>query len=231
MDYQNEYLQLHKDLHETDVQAKVQAILNILPKDIKIHSILDIGCGSGKTLIQVAGALVSAKNTGVDISQKIINIAKNNDQTGKINWIAADIFSYNLPRHDVVLAMDTIEHVPDDSGFLNKISQFSDYIVIKVPIEINFVNRLVKFLSFGVIDPLLDTEIRYGHIHHYSIEDFLNLIAANKLRVDKIEYMHLPKRHRLFWELIRILFMPLWFISQKYYVEFNGGFLVILLSK
>lgn len=231
MDYQNEYLQLHKDLHDVDVDSKVGAIVGILPKDARIHSILDVGCGSGKILIQLSQILGTDNNTGIDISQKIIDVAKSNDSDGRITWLATDVFSHALSKHDAVLAVDIVEHVEDDRLFLKRISQLGDFVVIKVPIEENFVNYAIKFLSGGFIDPLLDTEVRYGHIHHYSIRDFLSLLAESNLHVVKVEYMHLPKRSRLFWEILRVVFMPLWTISKKMYVKFNGGFLVVLLTK
>jgi SAM-dependent methyltransferase len=231
MDYQNKYLQLHKDLHEADVDSKVGAIANILPKDGKIHSILDVGCGSGKILIQLSQLLGTDKNTGIDISQKIIEVAKSNDPDGIISWLATDVFSPTLSKHDVVLAVDIVEHVQDDHSFLKRISQLGDFVVIKVPIEVNIVNRFIKSLSNGIIDPCLNTEVRYGHIHHYSVEGFLSLLDGSSLRVIKVAYMHLPKRSRIFWEILRVIFMPLWLMSRKYYVKCNGGFLVVLLGK
>ncbi len=230
MDYQNIYLQLHKDLHEADVDSKVGAIADILPKDGKIHSILDVGCGSGKILIQLSQLLSTDKNTGIDISQKVIDVAKSNDSNKTVTWLATDVFSAALSKHDVVLAVDIVEHVQDEQIFLKRISQLGDLVVIKVPIEVNFVNRIVKSLSGGIVNPLSDTEVRYGHTHHYSVGGFLSLLAGSNLRVVKIEYMHLPKRSRIFWEILRIMFMPLWLISKKSYVNFNGGFLVVLLK-
>lgn len=230
MDYQNKYLQLHKDLHEADVDSKVGAIADILPKNGEIHSILDVGCGSGKILIKLSQLLGTDKNTGIDISQKIIDVARSNDLDGRATWLATDIFFPTLSKHDVVLAVDIVEHVPEDRCFLKRVGQLGDFIVIKVPIEENLVNRLVKTVTSGGIDPLMDTEVRYGHIHHYSVEGFLSLLAESNLRLIKIDYMHLPKRSRIFWEILRVMFMPLWLISKKYYVKFNGGFLVVLLK-
>ncbi len=53
MDYQEQYLELHKDLHDSDSNDKIDAIMSILPLNFKPKSILDVACGSGKILIKI----------------------------------------------------------------------------------------------------------------------------------------------------------------------------------
>lgn len=46
MDYQKEYIQKHPTLHLGQAQLKAGQILDFLGP-LKIHSLLDIGCGAG----------------------------------------------------------------------------------------------------------------------------------------------------------------------------------------
>ncbi|MDO8609270.1 MAG: methyltransferase domain-containing protein [bacterium] len=230
MDYQDQYLKLHTDLHEKDAEVKTKAILDILPKCFKPNSILDIACGSGKILLNISNKLKSKENIGIDISSKIIDIARKNDKNNKINWIVSDIFKFNEDNFDLVLAIDIVEHIPNDLNFLKKIKNFGKYIVIKIPVEDNFVNNFVKKISFGIIDYQKNTEKRYGHLNHYNLNSFIQPIKKSGLLISNIKFLPLPKRSQFFWEILRFIFMPLWFVSEKNYVKFNGGFIILLLK-
>lgn len=231
MDYQNEYLKLNKDLHDSESEEKIKNIFSILPKDLKPKTILDVACGSGKILTAISKEMNPERSVGIDISEKIIEIAKKNNTNYISEWITYDIFDYKDEVFDLLLAVDIVEHVEDDDRFLKKVSELGKNIVIKVPIESNFINKMVTFLSGGKINPLRDTEKHYGHMHHYSVRDFLELIRNSNLMIMKIRYMHLPKRSKVFWEIFRILLFPIWFVSKKGYVRFNGGFMLLWLQE
>ncbi len=230
MDYQDEYLTLNKDLHDSDSQTKSRSILHILPKDFRPNSIIDIACGSGKILIEVSKKLHVQKVVGIDVSYKIIDIAKQNDKGKIASWIPISIFDYQQSGFDLVLAIDIVEHIENDRKLLDRISSLGSLAVIKVPIEDNPINRFIMWISRRTIDPWKETEKRYGHIHHYSLESFINLMQGSDLQIERVEYIHLPRRNKVFWEVLRILFLPLWFISKKKYIQFNGGFVVILVK-
>lgn len=229
MDYQEQYLKLHKDLHDSDSKDKIDAIMSILPVDFKPKSILDVACGSGKILLEISKRVGSKKNVGLDISKKIIDTAKDNDKGKTTKWIVSDIFNYNERGFNLVLAIDIIEHLGDDKMFLEKLAHLGEFFVMKVPIEHNFVNDTLFLLSKGKIDPLKDTEFRYGHIQHYGMESFITLIQQSSLKIIKLDYIRLPKRNKFFWEALRWVFLPVWFFSKRLYVKFNGGFVLLLL--
>ncbi len=230
MDYQEEYLKLNKDLHDSDFHTKSSAVLSILPKGFKPDSIIDIACGSGKILIEIAKRLGSKDVVGVDISRKIIDIARQNDSEGVVEWLPLSIFDYQRTGFDLVLAIDIVEHVENDKELLDRILSLGKLAVIKVPIEDNPINRFIMWATCKKIDPWKETERKYGHIHHYSLKSFIQLLEASGASVEKIEYLHLPKRSKAFWEVLRVLILPLWFISRKAYIKFNGGFVVALIK-
>jgi len=69
---------------------------------------------------------------------------------------------------------------------------------------------------------------KYGHINYYTEEIFLNLLKEKKYEVLYKLEMPLPKRSKFFREILRIIFYPIWFFSKKFYLKFNGGFIVVL---
>ncbi len=97
--------------------------------------------------------------------------------------------------------------------------------------EDNFLNSFLKKVSLKKIDQQKDSLEKYGHINYYIEDSFLKILKQGGYKIiDKIR-MPLPKRSKLLREFLRIVFLPLWFISKKYYLKFNGGFIVILCSK
>lgn len=231
MDYQNEYIKNNPDLHIKDTDDKVRMIELLLSKfNIKFNSILDVACGSGRILLDIASKYKVGNICGVDTSENMISIAKINDINKKASWIISDLLNFNSKNYDLILAIDIIEHIKEDRTALEKIKNLGKFFVIKVPIEDNFINKIVKILSFGSINEWKFTEKKYGHIHHYSEREFIDLIKNLDYIVLGKEYAHLPKRSKIFWEVMRILTLPLWFLSKKVYLKINGGFLVLLLE-
>lgn len=230
MDYQEEYIKNNPDLGSKDVASKVKSIKEIINQNKIIpNSILDIGCGSGAILLSLLSDYKIDKSCGIDISEIMINTAIKKDEQKLSSWIRSGIFDADFRSFDLVLAIDIIEHIKDDDALLKKLVNWGNLFVVKVPIEDNYVVNIVKYLSFGIIDSSKSTEEKYGHIHHYSEKAFTELVKNSGYEILQKNYMHLPKRHVKFWEIIRLLMMPVWIISQKAYIRLNGGFLVLLL--
>jgi len=105
-------------------------------KFAKNKSVLDIACGVGygcKILLN-AGAL---SVEGVDISEKIIDYAKQNYQNDKIKFNCYSI--YDLAKngeYDLITCFETIEHVQDDRAALRKLHDAlkeDGYLIISTP--------------------------------------------------------------------------------------------------
>ena len=83
-------------------------------------SILDIGCGGG--LISEPMARLGAKVTGIDASDKNINIAQlHSKESGlNINYINASPEKLNeVEKYDIILNLEIVEHVENVNLYLN----------------------------------------------------------------------------------------------------------------
>ncbi len=230
MDYQKEYLVKNPELHASDAESKARAILNLASGIVQPDSILDIACGSGLVLQQVVKELTPERAVGLDISESIIAEARKLNIDTRIVFQVADAFSYSKSHFNLVLAIDIVEHVNDDLALLKHISSLGEYVIIKVPIEHNFLNSFLYLISGKRIDYWRTTEAKYGHIHHYGLSEFISKLRELDLHLIKVDYMPLPKRSAALREILRWLFLPLWFISRNFYVRLTGGFLVVLLK-
>ncbi|MDC3068721.1 bifunctional 2-polyprenyl-6-hydroxyphenol methylase/3-demethylubiquinol 3-O-methyltransferase UbiG [Candidatus Pelagibacter sp.] len=90
-------------------------------KNIKI---LDIGCGGG--LLSEPMCRLGAKVTGIDASEKNINIAKLHSKKNnlQIDYFCTSPENFELKdKFDVVLNMEIVEHVEDVNFFLESCSK------------------------------------------------------------------------------------------------------------
>lgn len=103
-------------------RARGRLIVDLLA-DLRVGSsaaILEAGCGWGTnlTVLERAGYTV----TGLDISRRTLERLDRGDRT----LIEADLtkdLPANAPQYDVVLALDVIEHIDDDSGVVRRLAQ------------------------------------------------------------------------------------------------------------
>tara|TARA_Y100000590_G_scaffold54412_1_gene56837 strand:- start:324 stop:1073 length:750 start_codon:yes stop_codon:yes gene_type:complete len=94
-------------------------------KPLKNLDILDIGCGGG--LLSEPMSRLGANVTGIDASQKNINIAKVHSLKNKlkINYICASPENFkSKKKYDIILNMEIIEHVEDVNFFIKKSAGF-----------------------------------------------------------------------------------------------------------
>jgi len=93
-------------------------ILKNVIGNVKNKNILDVGCGGGRNSIPLAK--LGAKVTGVDISSKMLDFAKNNSKKNKClkntNFILSSAWETNLPSNtfDKILLLGILEHIPEE---------------------------------------------------------------------------------------------------------------------
>ena len=104
-------------INNFNIKTKIRPLENI--------DILDIGCGGG--LLSEPMSKLGANVTGIDASEKNINVANFHAKKNKlkINYICASPEKLILKKKfDIVLNMEIVEHVDDVNFFINKSSKF-----------------------------------------------------------------------------------------------------------
>ena len=106
-------------------REKMQAaIIEKLPKDLRGTRILDAGCGTGvlSRMLDEKGAEV----VGVDISEKLIEVAKNRSSLNKnIEYFAGDMKEQSFGNFDYIIAMDSLIHYSTED-VISSIADFSN---------------------------------------------------------------------------------------------------------
>ncbi len=230
MDYINEYIEKNPNMHLEHSNDKVIQLLAVLPKNKRYNRILDVACGAGAITLAFAKSLVPKYIEGIDISPTMINKAIQLDKEEKVIWKIMDIFQYpTIPeRYDLIVCADIVEHLHDDAKFFEKLKILGKAVVIKVPLEDSIVTKIIRYTKIS--DPWKDTEIRYGHIHHYSVDTLDRVIINSGLGIKNVGYAYMPKRTKLLWEFLRIFCYPLIILGKRNLVRIVGGFKIYYLE-
>ena len=160
--------------------------LHIITKNVskyKPETILDIGCGDGKGVIQIANCfnVNFSKIHGVDISDASLEACRS-----KFNVIKIDLEKDELPfrndSFDLVNCNQVLEHLRNYRQVIKdaiRVTKNGGYILIGIPNLSHLINRIL--LLFG-IQPLC-TSLDGPHIHGFTHKSFLKLLMS----LDRVE--------------------------------------------
>jgi 2-polyprenyl-3-methyl-5-hydroxy-6-metoxy-1,4-benzoquinol methylase len=146
---------------------RMRTVLEELAKAEALR-VVDLGCGNGLLLDEVARRFPATVRTGIDLSpaQVDANRRRHPDTT----WLALDLARPEVVpdelqgSFDTVVACEVIEHVDDALAFLRNARSLATE-----------GGCLVLSTQSG---PVRETERRVGHVRHYSRHDVSRLLAA-----------------------------------------------------
>ncbi|MCK5032853.1 MAG: 3-demethylubiquinone-9 3-O-methyltransferase [Calditrichia bacterium] len=152
--------------------------------NLKNLRILDIGCGGG--LLSEEFAKKGAKVTGIDISEKSLEIAKNHTLESKLTINYKNGSAENIPADDntfnAVICADCLEHVDDLEKVINEVSR-----VLKVNgiFCYDTINR--TFLSKIAVDWIANRILKWQNRKlkvsekNYAVHDWKKFIKPSEL--------------------------------------------------
>jgi len=129
---------LTTDMPISGIRARVRSgrdemrrvLIESLPADLNGTRILDAGCGTGQTSLELAKR--GANVVGVDISNNLINLAKDrmpSEFSQKVDFRVGDMLSNQNGFFDYVIAMDSLIHYgpTDISIALSRLADITKY--------------------------------------------------------------------------------------------------------
>ena len=145
-------------------KRKIQAFL----EEIKIRSIVDLGCGDGG-LIEIIDSTIFY--TGIDISPTQLSFTKNYIKTiGRKNAVVKEgdvtVLDFSDSEFDAALACDIVEHVLSPEKLFKEIKRIvkkDGYIIFGIPNEVMWEVARALTLKFPLRSP--------DHIHAIFTDD------------------------------------------------------------
>lgn len=151
-----------------------------------IHSIVEVGCGSGRVLAYFKKKYHIDKAWGFDISATAINVAKNHHPD--CNFSVLNIDHQKLPFYessiDVVILCDIVEHVKNYKRLLSESIRISKNVIVKLPLEQNITTFLQTLLGAKTV---FTKQHPHGHIHAFSEKKILAYIHTSFDNIE-VEY-------------------------------------------
>ena len=167
--------------------------LNAKKDPLKNIKILDVGCGGG--LLSEPMCRLGADVTGIDASDKNINVAKLHSKKNnlKIKYICSSPEKLNIKdKFDVILNMEIVEHVEDVNFFLKSCSNLLKKNGIMF---VATLNKTLKSYLFAIIGA--EYILRWLPIGTHEWEKFLkpeeliSILKNNNFKLDRLDGMKL----------------------------------------
>ncbi|ORX78881.1 methylase [Anaeromyces robustus] len=158
-------------------------------KSKTFNDLLDIGCGTGNTIAMLLKDLPNVKYTGIDLAEKMIEVAKKKVVNENVTFVVGD--AENLPfednSFDVILCKESIHHYPNPEKFFQE-----SYRVLRpngrlVIVDMR-INAPIRALWNHVLFPYV---IKMGDCHVFNETEIRDLYTNNGFEVTK--YDALPK--------------------------------------
>jgi len=143
--------------------------------DISFDSILDIGCGEGSLLKDIASHQMNVAVGGADISETALAIARGRIKEGKFYLL--DIQKEALDeRFDLVVCSEALEHLEDDAQALSNLLKMTE-----------------KYLLITTIQGRMrESEKEVGHLRNYTRDGLLKKLNEAGFEEIKVKEWGFP---------------------------------------
>jgi SAM-dependent methyltransferase len=219
------YVRDNPSWHDEDGLAKSRAVIGILGSDAaRLSSVVDVGCGTGRVLSEVAAACPKARCEGWDIASEAIDRAGAFARPG-LRFVCGDFLEQSGPPVDLVLCLDTFEHVIDVDTFLSGLLSRAHGFVFRIPLDLSAWDIMRSHRLVGVRHTL-------GHHHVYNRAMALDLLKSQGFRVVREDYHRIEpdsptRRGRAMGRLRRGLFR----VRSHAAVDALGGYSLMVYAE
>lgn len=210
-----------------DSRWKAQQVLRMVQNHgIAPRRIAEIGCGAGAVLKNLSEALPGARLCGFDISPDAAHLWTQYPSQN-MEFKTGNFFELSRERYELALVLDVVEHLANPFEFLDQLRERADHFIFHFPLDLSA-------LSVWRETPLLHVRQKSGHIHYYTKNLVLTLLAESDYDVVDWFYtgasLSAPQRN---WKT-RLASLPrriAYAISKEAGVRLLGGETLMVLAR
>jgi SAM-dependent methyltransferase len=154
--------------------------------------VVEIGCGDGSLLLELAAVWPSARFDGFELSPPAIEIARGRGipRVGRLEAYDGTRLPAADDAYELAVLSHVLEHVPDPAPLLAEAARVARHVLVEVPLEANR----------SAARPAKRAEAeRIGHLHAFDRAAVRELVAGAGLRVVAELSDPLPREHHAFF--------------------------------
>jgi SAM-dependent methyltransferase len=226
-----DYLAATQTWHTEDSPWKANQIAKIIADNgIKSQTIVEIGCGGGMILKELADKdfLSNTRFLGYDISPQAIELSTQVSHERTTFFCEDLLLQTDIDPIDILLAIDVFEHVPDYLGFLHQCRAKAEYKIYHIPLDLH--------VSSVLRNAFITSRYSIGHIHYFTADSALATLKDTGHEI--IDYFYTDgafgvyKQHPSVKKAIANL--PRWIFSRfstPFAARLLGGYSLLVLTK
>jgi len=217
------YLLQHPDWHIGDARWKARFISKILDRNkVKFSTLVEVGCGAGKILEELADINSECSYYGFDISP---DASKFWPSENSVINLQCRNFMETSECYDVLLLIDVFEHVEDYMGFLRNLRARAHYFVFHIPLDMH-VQGLLR-------DRQIVARNNIGHLHYFAKSTALATLKDVGFQIVDYSYTNetfLKERPALRTKLMNILRSVAFRVNPDATARILGGYSLMVLA-
>lgn len=172
-------------------KIRFDLIENIKENCAKNLNVLEIGCGTGATLLEIKNRYKNANIYGIEINKNACKIAKNNCNliVGNIEQIE---LSYQNDFFDYIILGDLLEHLNDPWKVLGNIRKYlkkDGFLIASIPniMHASISKELIKgsfsYTNSGILDKT--------HLRFFTLKEIQKLFEGNNYSIKKLQSVNI----------------------------------------
>ena len=168
------YLSANPTWHAEDSPFKASQVKRAIERSgITPRSIVEVGCGAGGIVAELARAYPSVPCVGFEVSEDAYRLCGQH-RASNLKYVLGD-FVHGDEKVDVVVCCDVFEHVDDYVGFIRALGAKARHLVFNIPLDVSVSNILLRRFDH--------LRVRYGHLHYFTRETALATLEYAGLKV------------------------------------------------
>jgi SAM-dependent methyltransferase len=217
------YLAANPTWHAEDSSFKAGQVQRAIARaGINPRRIVEVGCGAGGIVAELARAYPSVPCVGFEVSEDAHRLCAHH-RAPNLEYVLGSFLDADA-KVDLVVCCDVVEHVDDYVGFLRALGARARHLVFNIPLDLSVGNILLRRLD--------DLRGRYGHLHYFTRETALATLEYAGLRV-RTEFLANGAIARAVTPRKRLAAIPrviVGAISQELSCRLMGGYSLVVVA-